>query len=205
MLGVLVVLPPSRVPRMIVSLWMAYIAARKGTGVHTATDENPDGPAVEFDAFSMGEEQVSWLFRRMLETWTGLWGGQRAEPQAEPQEDQQAELQAQRTAAPPASPHLSSPSSQDDANVEAPTSEQVVLKDRVHIFTWSKACCVHHISSMLENEETENRLEQTENDMPQQLLQDMPDQTMDAADAAARAMTHIMTDTNIQFNFPSKK
>ncbi|XP_031455489.1 uncharacterized protein LOC116232981 isoform X3 [Phasianus colchicus] len=193
MLGVLVVLPPSRVPRMIVSLWMAYIAARKGTGVHTATDENP------------GEEQVSWLFRRMLETWTGLWGGQRAEPQAEPQEDQQAELQAQRTAAPPASPHLSSPSSQDDANVEAPTSEQVVLKDRVHIFTWSKACCVHHISSMLENEETENRLEQTENDMPQQLLQDMPDQTMDAADAAARAMTHIMTDTNIQFNFPSKK
>lgn len=88
MLGVLVVLPPSRVPRMIVSLWMAYIAARKGTGVHTATDDSPvsrgwewagtgaafgmgtgahrvplfqDGPVMELDVFST----VSWCLHKV--------------------------------------------------------------------------------------------------------------------------------------------
>lgn len=34
-------LPQGRVPRMIVSLWLAYIAARKGTGVHIPTDSAP--------------------------------------------------------------------------------------------------------------------------------------------------------------------
>lgn len=73
---------------MIVSLWMAYIAARKGTGVHTAASDTPvsrgwewegtgaafgmgtgahrvplfqDGPATEFDAPSM----VSWCLPKV--------------------------------------------------------------------------------------------------------------------------------------------
>lgn len=41
--------------------------------------------------------------------------------------------------------------------------------------------------------------------MPQLLLQDRPDLTMDAMmDAATRSMTDMMTDTDIQFDFPKE-
>lgn len=63
---------------------------------------NPQPPAVLLPL--QGEEQISGLFRRMLEMWTGLWAGQRA--------DQRAEPNAERTSAPSGSPHLSSPRSQ---------------------------------------------------------------------------------------------
>ncbi|XP_021232044.1 uncharacterized protein LOC110387791 isoform X2 [Numida meleagris] len=165
MLGVLVVpraAPGSRVPRMIVSLWMAFIAARKGRSVHPAADDTSDGPAMEFDAFPMGEEQISRLLRRMLDMWTRLWAGQGAEPRAEPRANEQAE----RTPSPPASPHPSSPSSQDDASLGEQMSEEVFLKDTVHIFRWSKARRMNRVSSMVEDEKTENRLEQTQTKHP---------------------------------------
>ncbi|XP_032304963.1 glutenin, low molecular weight subunit-like isoform X4 [Coturnix japonica] len=114
---------------MIVSLWMAYIAARKR---QTDTDGVP------------GEEQFSWLFR-MLDTWSGLWPGQRALPpaepradqqakppadqQAEPQADQQAEPQADEQAEPPADQQAEPPADQQaepgaDEQAEPPADQQ---------------------------------------------------------------------------------
>ncbi|XP_021232045.1 uncharacterized protein LOC110387791 isoform X3 [Numida meleagris] len=149
MLGVLVVpraAPGSRVPRMIVSLWMAFIAARKGRSVHPAADDTSDGPAMEFDAFPM-----------------------------------------------------------DDASLGEQMSEEVFLKDTVHIFRWSKARRMNRVSSMVEDEKTENRLEQTQTNTPQLLLQDMPDLTMNTMmDATTGTLTDIMTDTDNQFNITSE-
>ncbi|XP_066837211.1 spermatogenesis-associated protein 19, mitochondrial isoform X4 [Anser cygnoides] len=182
---------------MIVSLWLAYIAARKGTGVHIPTDSAPDGPVVEVDALATGEELLSRLFQRVLE----IWAEPRAEPQGEPRAEPQAEPQAEPAAAPPASQQADGPSPQGDADRGVQAPGQVLVEDRMKVqyLRWSQTR-VHRVSSLLEGDLVEDRKEQTENGVSQVLLQGMPDTVMEAVMEAVKgtgmeAMTDTVMDT----------
>ncbi|XP_047919398.1 spermatogenesis-associated protein 19, mitochondrial isoform X3 [Anser cygnoides] len=182
---------------MIVSLWLAYIAARKGTGVHIPTDSAPDGPVVEVDALATGEELLSRLFQRVLE----IWAEPRAEPQGEPRAEPQAEPQAEPAAAPPASQQADGPSPQGDADRGVQAPGQVLVEDRMKVqyLRWSQTR-VHRVSSLLEGDLVEDRKEQTENGVSQVLLQGMPDTVMEAVmeavkDTVMEAVTEAVMDT----------
>ncbi|XP_047919394.1 spermatogenesis-associated protein 19, mitochondrial isoform X1 [Anser cygnoides] len=181
---------------MIVSLWLAYIAARKGTGVHIPTDSAPDGPVVEVDALATGEELLSRLFQRVLE----IWAEPRAEPQGEPRAEPQAEPQAEPAAAPPASQQADGPSPQGDADRGVQAPGQVLVEDRMKVqyLRWSQTR-VHRVSSLLEGDLVEDRKEQTENGVSQVLLQGMPDTVMEAVmeavkDTVMEAVTEAVTE-----------